>query len=332
MERIGVSLIGVGGYGAKLARAMEEAGSFRIVTCYHPDTDRNSSAARLYGCIPARSEEEAVSRRDVEAVVIATPDQTHLHYIEKAMAADRHVFVEKPMVASLEEAEHLGRELEGRELVFFVGHNMRREPAFRFIKNEYQDGRLGNPVTFQIVLSHGGAFNWGSEYWRTNPELCREGPIRVNGVHASDVLEYLFGPISSVYARIDRVLPGRRAPDCGVALVEVGGAEGTVFTHWVVPSLNRFTFHFTEALVEFDMNRLLVRSGRDIDCVPTVTKEISLPPSSPRVEQMIEFAHAIRSGEQWETGWHEGYRAVLFFEACYRSHLEGCSIPLKGSI
>lgn len=330
MEKVGVSLIGVGGYGAKLALAMNESGMFDIVACYHPDSHKNKAAAKEYGCHAAADEEEAFSREGVEAVVIATPDRTHLSYIQKALAHNRHVFVEKPMVVSLDEANELREELKRHDRVFFVGHNMRREPAFRFIKREYDEGRLGRLVTFQIVLSHGGAFNWGSDYWRTDPELCREGPMRVNGVHASDVLEYLFGPIESVYARMGSFFSGQRSPDSGVAVAQVGNAVGTVYTHWVVPSLNRFTFQFTEAFVEFDLHHLSIRYGRDIDCVPTVTKEIQLSPSSVRTDQMTEFAGAIRNGAKWETGWHEGYRAVLFFEACYRSHLEGRPIPLKG--
>lgn len=330
MEKVGVSLIGVGGYGAKLAQAMNESGMFDIVACYHPDSDKNRAAANGYGCYAAANEEEAFSRGGVEAIIIATPDRTHFSYIRKALAHDKHVFVEKPMVASLDEANELHEELKRHDRVFFVGHNMRREPAFRFIKREYDEGRLGRLVTFQIVLSHGGAFNWGSDYWRTDPELCREGPMRVNGVHASDVLEYLFGSIESVYARMGSFFSGQRSPDSGVAVAHVGNAVGTVYTHWVVPSLNRFTFQFTEAFVEFDLYRLFIRYGRDIDCVPTVRKEIQLSPSSVRTEQMTEFAGAIRNGVKWETGWHEGYRAVLFFEACYRSHLQGRSIPLKG--
>jgi predicted dehydrogenase len=333
LEKIGTTLIGIGGYGAKLARTMEETGLFEIVACYHPDAGKNNTAAKEYGCIPVRSEDEAVSHKGVEAVVIATPDHTHLSYIQKALAHNRHVFVEKPMVSSSDEAYQLRKDLDGRDAILFVGHNMRREPAFRFIKKEYEEGRFGRLVTFQIVLSHGGAFNWSGDYWRTRPELCREGPMRINGVHASDVLEYLFGPIGSVYARIGSLFSGQQAPDSGVALVEVGNnASGTIYTHWVVPSLNRFTFQFTEAFVEFDLHHLFVRYGRDIDCLPTETREIPLPPSSVRNDQMIEFARAIRNGDEWETGWNEGYRTVLFFEACYRSHLEGRSIPVKGSI
>lgn len=324
-----MSLVGVRGYGGKLALAMKETGMFEIVTSYHPDIKKNTEAAKIYGCHPAESVDEAFSHKGVEAVIIATPDHTHLFYIQKAFAHEKHVFVDKPMVVSVDEAMEVYDDLKGNNLVFFVGHNMRREGAFRFIKKEFDEGMLGRLVTFEIVLSHGGAFNWSPDYWRTNPEFCKEGPIRVNGVHASDVLEYIFGPISSVFARMSH-FSGQRTPDSGVALVEVGGATGTVFTHWVVPSLDRFTFQFTEALIEYDLKRLLVRYGRDVDCAPSDTKEVLLPRFSARDEQMKEFAGAILNRNMPETGWKEGYRAVLFFDACYRSYIEERPIHLKG--
>ena len=62
--------------------------------------------------------------------------------------------------------------------------------------------------------------------------------MRVNGVHASDVIEYLFGPIGAVYSRLGN-FSGQSAPDSGVTLVDVDGSSGAIHTHWVVPSLNR---------------------------------------------------------------------------------------------
>lgn len=332
MNKIGISLIGIGGYGSKLALAMEETGMYSFVTCYHPDPEKNRAGADRYGCVAATGTDDAFMHDGVEAVVIATPDHTHSSYIKKALACNRHVFVDKPMVATSDEAFLVRDELKHRkDLVFMVGHNMRREPAFRWIKTEYDAGRLGRMVTFEIVLSHGGAFNWTADYWRTKPELCREGPMRVNGVHASDVVEYLFGPIGAVYSRLGN-FSGQPAPDSGVTMVDVDGASGVIYTHWVVPSLNRFTFQFTEALVEFNLQHLFVRRGRDIDCIPTNTEEVPLPASSARIDQMREFAGAVKNGGSFETGWYEGYRAVAFFEACYRSYVEGRSISLKGQI
>lgn len=319
MRKVRLSLIGVGGYGRKLAIAIGKVPSLQIVSCYHPSREKTMVAAREFSCQPAFYEKDIFQDDKVDAVIIATPDPYHFHYIQSAIEGGKHIFVEKPMVGSWEDACLLGGRVNSYNGVFFVGHNMRREAGFHRIKKEYDEGLLGQLVTFQVVLSHGGAFNWSNDYWRSKPEFCREGPLRVNGVHASDILEYLFGPIESVYAKLDHLYVSHETPDSGIAMVKLAGVYGTIYTHWNVPSLNHFQFQFTDALVNYDLCSLSIRYGRDQNCIPTQERRVDLPEIDSRVAQMEEFAKAILADGHIETGWHEGFRAVMFFEACWRS-------------
>lgn len=320
MDTINVVLVGVGGYGRKLAIAMSKVPSLRLVACYHPDATKARSAAEVLGARPISVKGEIATSGDIDAVMIATPDPSHLDYVEYALRGGKHVFVEKPMVGSWREARRLQELVEDSGRVFFVGHNMRRAPGFRFLRDELDAGRLGKPVTFHISLSHGGAFHWPvGEYWRTCPDLCREGPMRVNGVHASDVLEYLLGPIDSVYARIQRLCAPPLSPDSGIAMARIGDVSGTICTHWCVPSLNQFQFQFADAIVHYDMKTLRIRYGRDVECVPAAEQVVPLPDVDVRVEQLKAFSRAITFGEPVETGFREGARAVMFMEACWQS-------------
>jgi predicted dehydrogenase len=328
MNPINLSLIGIGNYGLKLAHRIRKVPSLKILSCYHPDPDKCRNAAKILECKPAVNEKDAVAAKDIHAVAIATPDPSHYHYITLCVESERHIFVEKPMVGSWKEALLLKKDMDAYRAVFCVGHNMRREAGFRYIKKQFDDGVLGDLVTFHINLSHGGAFNWEKTYWRTKPDLCREGPLRVNGVHASDILEYLFGPIDSVYAKISTKAVPERAPDSGIAFVQVGSVWGTISTHWVVPSIDHFQFQFTEAIIDYDLKRLNVRYGRDINCVPTETQKIPLPDHDSRLDQFEDFAQAIQEAKKVETGFYEGFRAVMFIEACYRSSQTNCPIKL----
>lgn len=317
MITIRTLIVGTGSYGLRLAGWARHVPGLHIEKCYHPDLQKCKDAALKMNCNAAFSEEEAF--RNIEAVIIATPDLAHSHYVQLAIDAGCHIFVEKPMVGCLEQAIELRTALEDYPGVFCVGHNIRREPGFRFLKQQFDDGLLGELVSFHISLSHGGAYNWSKDYWRNQAELCREGPLRVNGVHASDTLEYLFGDISSVYAKIGTRITERSAPDSGIALVEVDGVFGTIDTHWVVPSLNRFQFQFSNAVAEYDLKELRIRYGRDIECQPTSEKIIQLPEINSRIDQFDVFYNAIANNTAVETGFEQGFRAVLFYEACYRS-------------
>ncbi len=329
MRPIHASLIGIGRYGTKLAELIKKVPLLTIVSCYHQNLRKAQEFAIKYGCRPAKDPKDAIFAKDIDAVIIASPDHSHLYYLKLAIEGNRHIFVEKPMVSSWESALEIKNKISSYKKVFFVGHNMRREPGFRYIKREYNSGLLGELVTFQISLSHGGAYDWNKDYWRTNEIYCREGPLRVNGVHASDVLEYLFGKIDSVYAKMGNCFSSQQAPDSGIAFTQLDKIYGTICTHWIVPSLNQFQFQFTNALVNYDLINLEIRYGKDIDCMPTTPKEITLQKTNGRLEQIEEFVKAISLGTQIETSFHEGFRAVMFFEACYRSHIQNRQISLS---
>ncbi|CAB5083927.1 hypothetical protein D3OALGA1CA_423 [Olavius algarvensis associated proteobacterium Delta 3] len=324
-----VSLIGIGGYGKKIAAYLQQIPGVNIVCCFHPDPDKCRAAAEHLGCRAARDENEAVGGPGIDTVVVATPDPCHFDYVKRAIRAGRHIFVDKPMVGTLHEARQLRDLMTGYSGVFFVGHNMRRAAGFRKIRQLYLSGRLGELVAFDVRLSHGGAFRWGTGYWRSSRDDCREGPLRVNGVHASDVLEYLFGPVESVFAKFNPNVTAHAAPDTGLAMARVCGIYGSISTSWVIPSIDRFHFEFTDAVADYDLKTLSLRRGRDVDCVPNPVVPVALDDVDGRYEQFVELEGAVTAGGTVETGFEEGYRGVLFFEACYRSVREHREIKLS---
>jgi len=329
MKQIRLALIGIGGYGATLSKSIQSVPSLKIVACYHPKNTKAEKAAQLLNCRASLNEKDAFFNHDIDGVVIATPDPSHLHYINLGVQAGLHIFVEKPMVSSLDEALQLEKILSAYCNTFMVGHNMRRFPGFRYIKKEFISGKLGKLVTFQISLSHGGAFDWDRQYWRTQLDLCREGPMRVNGVHASDVLEYLFGKIDKVYAVFGDHFTSHTSPDSGIALAQIKNAWGSITTHWTVPSLNHFRFQFTNAHVDYDLTTLSLRYGRDVQCKPNESVIVNLPEVDSRKEQFEAFSNSITHGKAVETGFEQGLRAVIFFEACYRSTRDKTPITLS---
>jgi len=82
-------------------------------------------------------------RPDIDAVVIATPVETHYKLAKKALLHDKDVFIEKPMAASSEEAEELIKICEERGRVLMVGHTFLYNPAVRKVKEIIDKGDLG---------------------------------------------------------------------------------------------------------------------------------------------------------------------------------------------
>ena len=82
-------------------------------------------------------------RPDIDAVVIATPVETHYKLAKKALLHDKDVFIEKPMAASSEEAEELIKICEERGRILMVGHTFLYNPAVRKVKEIIDKGDLG---------------------------------------------------------------------------------------------------------------------------------------------------------------------------------------------
>src|SRR5204863_6564766 len=84
-----------------------------------------------------------VFRSDVDAVVIATPVRTHYVLAREALLHGKHVLVEKPLTASVEEAEELVALAEERQLILMVGHTFEYSPPVQELRKLIQNGDLG---------------------------------------------------------------------------------------------------------------------------------------------------------------------------------------------
>jgi predicted dehydrogenase len=102
-KQVRLLLVGIGGYAATLADSIRKLPFFKIASCYHHERNKNEEGARLLNCRVPLNEEDAFFDKMIDGVIIVTPDPSHSHYIEMAINAGLHIFVEKPMVGNLSE-------------------------------------------------------------------------------------------------------------------------------------------------------------------------------------------------------------------------------------
>jgi len=199
-DKITAGLIGLGNYGRVIAARMAQSGRYRIKTCVHANREKADEFAATFDSIGCDNFALVLADSSIDAVFILTPNDSHFELAEKALQADKHVFVEKPMTNTVNEARKLGQLLKKKNKVFMVGHNFRRKNGVRFIKKLLDNGEFGNPVHFEMVISHGGAFNFDKYCWRNDPRRCLGGPLAMLGPHSFDVLHYLMGKPANDYS------------------------------------------------------------------------------------------------------------------------------------
>ena len=132
---INVAVIGVGAFGrnhARVYRQLQQAGSVRLVGAVDSDTARADAAAIEFGCRAFGSVEQMLTTHsEVQAASVAVPTVLHLQVARTLMEAGIDVLIEKPLAATISEADELIRLASLHKRVAQVGHLERFNPAVR---------------------------------------------------------------------------------------------------------------------------------------------------------------------------------------------------------
>jgi UDP-2-acetamido-3-amino-2,3-dideoxy-glucuronate N-acetyltransferase len=141
-DKINLALIGAGHWGRNLARVFNELEVLKTI-CESSEEIREREHARYPQITMAASFSEVLDSPDIHAVVIATPAESHYSLTKKALLADKHVFVEKPLAMTALEGEELVAIAKQQGKVLFVGHILQYHSAVQTIKKMLQEGELG---------------------------------------------------------------------------------------------------------------------------------------------------------------------------------------------
>lgn len=138
MARTG--LIGCGMWGRNLARNLSQLGALASVA--DRDAENAAAFADEFGG-KADSIDAVLEQHDLDGIIIATPAFTHADLACRALAAGRHVYVEKPLAMSLDEANRIAAAARNAQRVVMVGHLIRYHQAFITLQQEIASGRIG---------------------------------------------------------------------------------------------------------------------------------------------------------------------------------------------
>ncbi|WP_053043520.1 Gfo/Idh/MocA family protein [Thermus filiformis] len=225
MVRLGI--VGAGWWAQEVhAPAFQGAGA-RIQGVYAAGSPRAEALARAYG---ARAYKDyAALLEDVEAVAISTPDTAHVPLALEAVRRGRHVFLEKPVGVSLEEALALLQAVEEEGVVAMTALTARADWAAETALAHRE--RLGEVLVFRgAFLADYLADPLSPLPWRAR--VSGGGPAGVVGdlgPHLFDLAAWILGhPLEQVQARTAVLFPGRENPDWAGVLAKAGRAQGVL--------------------------------------------------------------------------------------------------------
>jgi len=228
---IRVAVVGLGYWGPNLVRIFAESPLFEVAYACDRRPAALEAVARRYPAIERTTRyEDILEDSSVEAVAIVTPVTTHFPLAMSALAAGKHVFVEKPLATSVEHVREMSELAQSSGLVLMPGHIFLYSPSVTTIKEIIDSGELG-----EIYFISASRVNLGlhqpdvSVVWDLAP-------------HDFSILRYWLGAAPAEVAALSRscVLPG--TPDvCFINLSYASGAVAHVELSWLAPSKLRRT-------------------------------------------------------------------------------------------
>lgn len=333
-----VAVVGLG-VGRQHVAAWQALGDrFRVVLACDLDPARAEAVAAELGIPAASSEFARALGTDIDIVDIATPPMTHLALAEAALAAGKHVVVEKPLVGSLADADRLADAAARARGVLMPIFQYRFGDGLEKLRRIRAAG-IGGRLHLTTVET---AWRRLPEYyavpWRGRWATELGGCLTAHAIHAHDILTHIAGPVRSVFARAVTRVNRVETEDCAVAALEM--ADGSLASLGVTlgsaHEITRLRFSFDGFSAESSLGPydpaadpwrftpLTPEIGAAIDAVVA-----ACPPGESRFAgQFAAFHAALESGAPPPVTLDDARRSLELLSALYWSARSGLPVAL----
>ena len=324
---IRAGIIGAGKIGHIHALGYAQLPQVNIVAVADLDEKAGRALAKKYGAdyYPTH---EALLQADVDAVSVGIPDRLHYPVAIAAATAGKHVLLEKPMCATLAEADEIIATCRHHRVKLMLGFRHRYHTEIQMAKRLIDEGRLGNLVLVVDALSGGGPANtgaWTPWYW--DKELAIGGILLSAGSHGIDRLRWLMGTeVKEVHAYKGTFGHEGELEDNLVASLHFeNGAIGSIiqnFNFFNLPGKYDLEIYGTEGALRIRTGQRLEFSSNDDHFVHTVERD------DPFGKEVLEFVTAILEDREPAITGEDGKIALAVALAAYRSALVGTPVIL----
>ncbi len=321
MEPLRVACIGMGWWSDVLADAIQRSENLKIIACYTRSEEKRRAFAAKYGCAAAPNYQTILQDRSIEAIINTTPNSAHVETTLAASLAGKHVFLDKPIANTVSEGRAITEACRKAGVVLALGYQRRRESHFRWIREKIDAGVFGKLVNAEANISRDRLGQVDLSSWRYTAAGMPGGVMLQIGIHYTDVLEYLLGPVKAVSGRFAQlVLPGDNPDVASLVLEHENGALSTLNASYASASeYYLMNVYGKEASAYYDMHqglRVLKRGSSGASPVACAKNDTF-------VEELEEFARAVRGDGAPEMGGESATASLAVIRAGIVSAREG---------
>jgi len=339
-KKFGYGIIGCGTISKWHAEAAAATGKYNLVAVTDVRKEAAQKFAEQFHCVAEESTEALLSREDIEIVSICTPSGFHAIDAIKAAKAGKHVIVEKPMAITHEQINDILKACAENNVKMQVISQMRFKENVLKTKQAIESGKLGKLVLGDVSMKY---FRSQEYYdtggWRGTWKLDGGGALMNQGIHGIDTLQFLMGPIKSVYALAKTLARKIEVEDTAVAVVEYeNGAIGTITgATSVYPGIpRRFEINGTEGSIVLTEDTITLWEIKGEPKVEIEEKKRGMNSSSDptafgiegHVLQFEDMADALINNREPKVNQYEGKKPVEIILAVYESEKTGKKVYL----
>lgn len=219
------------GRGRAHVKALLRAEGVKLVAVCDKNIDAANKIAAEHQLDVYTELEDMLKRDDIDLVHVCTPSGLHSEMLLKIAESGKHAITEKPLDITLEKIDQAIEAFEKRSLHLGCIFQSRFTPTVQKIKQAVADGRLGKIVyaNAQVTWYRSQQYYDQSGGWRGTWKWDGGGSLMNQSVHTIDLMQWIVGPVRSVFGRTQVSTHDIETEDLGVAVVEfAGGAFGTI--------------------------------------------------------------------------------------------------------
>lgn len=323
-----IALVGMGWWGQKMLAVLQSASEHvTVVRAIEPDTENVRQICESFDVPLSAEYADALNDPNVEAVVLATPHSLHTQQIEEAVAAGKHVFCEKPLALTSNEAAASVKLCRDAGLVLGMGHERRFEPPMLDLLSRADKGELGRIQQIEANFSHDKFVNLDSNNWRVQSTEAPAAGMTATGIHLLDLSVRLMGPAKNVLCHCEQLSSSLPQGDTVAAYVKFkGGGTSYVSASLSNPFMSRFTVYGSKGWIDIrDKAHVEAPDGWIVTSAmsggPIQTVEVKK--AEPVKDNLVAFAHAVNGKAEYPITGEHLVNNIALLEAVFRSAKSG---------
>jgi UDP-N-acetyl-2-amino-2-deoxyglucuronate dehydrogenase len=342
MSKHGFGIVGTGVIAETHAQAIAALPNAQLVAVTDVRPDSARAFAKAQGCAAEPDLAALLARADVEVVSVCVPSGLHAEVGIQAVAAGKHLVVEKPIEVTLAAADNLIKAADAAAIALTVISQHRFDPGLIELRRLLDGGALGDLVVGEARTKwYRTQEYYDSAAWR-GTRAFDGGALLNQGVHYVDLLRWCMGPVAEVTAMTVTSAHQMEAEDTALVLLRfTSGAVGTIVASTAVypgfaQQLEITGTDGTVVIEDGDIARADLRNGgygRGVErreaAAPTEAAAPALSAVASHAAQIADLLTAIEQGRQPQVSAASARDALEIICAAYESARDGRPVILN---